>query len=498
MKLSVELKYDAECNDHWDVFGDFRKVFVRRFWSERKLPRFAAEQKVSFDLDEPALCYLEEMRHALNAALPAGAGPCFEVLRVFPCEKTKATDYEHFSVGGLGRDSEGGKGFAGIGGCATCPECGNESDDPSYSFPFDRKAVSREASLLHLFARPYIFSSLCWDTFRRAYVKSGLTGLVFDPATGMEPQDDSKKLYRVIVAQHRWTERQGVCPTCEMKTNARGDAFFNLRETYRYDFQFVRHGSCTEVRKIGETQIVASRQAVAFLQDLKLLNWKKSACVPVAPGFRRDIIVPEARIFRGDTDYPTRVLRPLTPEEIQERRQELSKGQATISEAARRALAQRVPEITPDVLSRIIRLHKHDFLPATEEDMEMARKARWPAKVLDFYAAYEPHYTGEELASEVRLLAIREILCQCETSETEHSLRRLGYLPLASTVNGDAYVYDLRRIGEDGYPKIMLANHEMADGFVTRSEAKEGMREVANGLPEFLRRLSAGQLHADA
>ena len=56
----------------------------------------------------------------------------------------------------------------------------------------------------------------------------------------------------------------------------------------------------------------------------------------------------------------------------------------------------------------------------------------------------------------------------------------------------------MKKLGLDGWPEIVFANHEMFGGEETQKEAEEMLGEVADNLPEFLRMAAEGELDNEA
>lgn len=179
----------------------------------------------------------------------------------------------------------------------TCPQCGNPTFDCNFFYSRSNWKAPRKA----IFNVGDEFLPICTSEFIEKYEQQKFTGLTFIPI------DDV--YYRVSVAEHQWQERSGVCTHCNMKTNVIPCAFFNLKEEYLYDFQFIRVN--THSYRAVLPSFIFSRRAYKFLienyhkPELKpnsSLPWTYIT-QPVIPGYMSDLVYPKPRMYYNGS-YP--------------------------------------------------------------------------------------------------------------------------------------------------------------------------------------------------
>ena len=174
-----------------------------------------------------------------------------------------------------------------------CSECGNFKIQHNPDIRIDaRKSPQNKV----LFSFVGALSVFCRREFVELYEESGLSGLSFQKLSIFK--SDADELFFVKFRSHNWNDRVGVCDVCSMKTNVRGVQFFNLRETYFFDFQYVK--------VFDRVYFVISKQAVEFLGRLSHTEMRFSHGV-VWPGLFENLIRPENRRFSFG-ECPTQVL----------------------------------------------------------------------------------------------------------------------------------------------------------------------------------------------
>lgn len=176
-----------------------------------------------------------------------------------------------------------------------CDDCGNRYIDETFASPVVSKRL-RTGALIGLDG---VLKLLATKQFHSDYQKAGLSGLTFS-------WDDSVGRFRVRVEKHIWKQTAGVCATCGMKTNICKAWFFNLKEDYRFDFQFLRMHD--DGHKTPPTPVVVSRRAREFFLTLQGTVAKDlSYAIPIVPGLRSDKLSPASGMFQnGETPrfYP--------------------------------------------------------------------------------------------------------------------------------------------------------------------------------------------------
>jgi hypothetical protein len=458
-----------------------------------------------FDLDDPSL---DRARFAMRAFFRDRGHDAHEALAIMRGPADNYGDLAHVLV----RPAALG---------VYCPEGEREPVDPGLEHcsacdswhngvevrPQLRRGRMRKAVLAHFTAPLKLY---CRRAFVDACEAHGLTGLQCELLDEEEDAAPDDCLYRVTVEMHRWNQRDGVCPRCETKTNIMGTSFFTLQEDYRFDFQFTRtHGTSLRYDGIltAETTYVLSRRALELLSTWKALEIHATqSCYPILPGYLREWICPEPRLFRGPEDWPAQILRPRaqwpkrpipTPEEWLREHGPLPLP--TVRPESQRATpppkkARRLPpaRITPALLTQAAAKLRHRFEPASANDVARLRKVGWPEKLVAFYAAHEPH--PRRGAGALRLMPVRRIFESIEHLDPAAALAPLGYAPLASNEFGDMYVYDLKKVGPAGYPEVVFADHERFCGEVCEEDARVDLTPVARHLPEFLAMAAAGEL----
>jgi len=146
------------------------------------------------------------------------------------------------------------------------------------------------------------------------------------------------------------------------------------------------------------------------------------------------------------------------------------------------------------LLTRAAKKLRHKFAPAAAADVKEMKRRKWPAKLVEFYSANEPRYSGRSRVAALRLLGIGEMLAAMEMLEPAATLSAWGYAPLAETGEGDMYLHNLNSVGPDGWPAVVFASHEAIGGEETREEAEDSLSDTASSLPEFLRMAVEGEL----
>jgi hypothetical protein len=216
----------------------------------------------------------------------------------------------------------------------------------------------------------------------------------------------------------------------------------------------------------------------------------------------RDKVSPEPRMFYGEEGGPTFVVRrPEWP--IVQPPPGWTEDSTQIAEPAKPHVVAPVPQpskpkksfaLSDQLFAKLEKRVQYTFAPAAVKALGLLKRRKWPAKLIEFYAAHEPQYVGQDSLVSLRLFSIAEILFEMKAMEPSATLAPLGYAPLASDGFGNQYLYDLKSIGPDGYPAIVFANHEQFYGIESREETAEMLGPTADSLPEFLWLAADGKL----
>ena len=130
------------------------------------------------------------------------------------------------------------------------------------------------------------------------------------------------------------------------------------------------------------------------------------------------------------------------------------------------------------------------FGPAPEAQLQQLTGLRLPQAVLDFYRAFAP---SRQIEGAIAIFTVAQILEEHQQWGFGSFTAPHGYIPLARTLVGDRYCFDLNRVGADGEPGIVLISHELVDPGITAGQLQQIAKPVAKDLHEFL-----GQFLRDA
>ena len=176
-----------------------------------------------------------------------------------------------------------------------CENCGNRFEDPEKLISVSVDVLDSEHGLFSFFPGVTAF---CTREFLRHFESSKLNGVTFTPLKNQGHA--SEPVFRFDTIRHTWKDRTGVCPLCEMKTNVRYEQFFNLPETFDFDFQ--------KALTFTGFSYVVSRAGLKFLTEFGSTPISR-VTAPLLPGYEALRIQPEPRFFsRGSA--PTESGRP--------------------------------------------------------------------------------------------------------------------------------------------------------------------------------------------
>ena len=127
------------------------------------------------------------------------------------------------------------------------------------------------------------------------------------------------------------------------------------------------------------------------------------------------------------------------------------------------------------------------FQRASEDDISRLTCLGIPSEVLKYYVRYVPANTVEY---RIRLWSVDELIEENTELLPGCCTSKYGYIVFASTLNGDAYCFDLNKCDSDNDPQIVLISHETIFEDTVRIEIAQCAIPVAQNLWEFLRMLT--------
>ena len=154
-----------------------------------------------------------------------------------------------------------------------------------------------------------------------------------------------------------------------------------------------------------------------------------------------------------------------------------------------------MPDYEP-VLDRITAQTGTEFRPASDADLAALRGLGVPDSVLSFFARHEPSGCAE---GQSRLWPIEYVLRENRDLIPGVYVAPLGYVVFATTYCGDAYCFDVKAVGPDGEPRVVLISHEataVRKG-MTAADATRLAKPVAENLLDFLEKLERSELDED-
>jgi hypothetical protein len=133
------------------------------------------------------------------------------------------------------------------------------------------------------------------------------------------------------------------------------------------------------------------------------------------------------------------------------------------------------------------------LIPATEEDLEEARRFGFPNVLLDFYLENAPDAADGRVelwksqpASGQRIWSVQNAITENRDYVPGTELFPLGYVVFASNMFGDAYCIDTVHVSKsDDLPIALFPHDEFAEG-ASLEYAERYRLQVATNLEDFL------------
>jgi hypothetical protein len=144
---------------------------------------------------------------------------------------------------------------------------------------------------------------------------------------------------------------------------------------------------------------------------------------------------------------------------------------------------------------QISQLSGVDLKPAAQEDLERLSAMGAPKSILDFFREHEPPDPAE--IDKVRLWSISGIIEENTVLVPGADLYGHGFLVFASTIYGDAYLFDRNAAASADDAPIVIMTHEVPFDGMERGKILAARKRVASGFTDFITKFIAGSLDTE-
>ncbi|MDH4261704.1 MAG: SMI1/KNR4 family protein [Spirochaetia bacterium] len=149
------------------------------------------------------------------------------------------------------------------------------------------------------------------------------------------------------------------------------------------------------------------------------------------------------------------------------------------------------------LIKKNLTLHNENvgFRTADEIDLFYLRSCKIPESVINFYENAEPDDVVE--IQDARIWPISVLKLENEKMEPGNIIFPLGYFVIGTTIFGDCYCLDLRKLSAKKEPVVVIAYHDRQNDHASKNTILENMKEVAKSFDDFLSRFAKGKLLVD-
>lgn len=145
-----------------------------------------------------------------------------------------------------------------------------------------------------------------------------------------------------------------------------------------------------------------------------------------------------------------------------------------------------ISEAVEELRAELKKANAGTLQPASEDDLEQARRFGFPSLLVDFYSESAPESNVAYVELDQRIWSVQNAIAENRDYVPGADLFSLGYVVFASNKFGDAYCVDMVHTDASGEYPIVLFPHDAIEDGATREDVEKYRLPVAANLEDFV------------